>query len=140
MAPICKNPCRLAVPPHQVGAFAKTKNIFGLFLGPTGVLSAVCALLVMFCSWQLFDGFGRTRKAKCSVGCRETTYFEILSELWHIWPYSPEEGHIGQMQSGASSGSPVCNTDDRILFLWSIVVVFCLCVRHLRTPKSTVFF
>ena len=63
---------------------------------------------------------------------RETLTFEILADLWHIWPYSQEDlarGPDSVMQSGASPGPPVGNINGRILLLWSIVDIPCLFFR-----------
>ena len=74
---------------------------------------------------MLFDGFGRTRKAESNVGLMENPYFEKLADLWQIWPYSRYRGPDSHMQSGASPGSSVGDTNDWILFLWFILIVFC---------------
>ena len=60
---------------------------------------------------------------------RENPYFEKLADLWQIWPYSRYRGPDSHMQSGASPGSSVGDTNDWILFLWFILIVFCLWFR-----------
>ena len=72
-----------------------------------------------FLAGILFDGPGRTRKAKSSMGLRENPYFEKLADLWQIWPYSQVQGPDSVMQSGASPGSSVGDTKDWILFLFA---------------------
>ena len=47
------------------------------------------------------------------------------ADLWQIWPYSRYRGPDSHMQSGASPGSSVGDTNDWILFLWFILIVFC---------------
>ena len=78
---------------------------------------------------MLFGGFSSTRVTKSNIGCRENPYFEKLADLWQIWPYSRYRGPDSVMQSGASPGSSVGDTNDWILFLWIISIVFCLWFR-----------
>ena len=102
---------------------------FRPFIFLLGVLFAVCLLLAIFCSWHTFWRFQCTRKDKSSLGSTENPYFEELADLWHIWPYSQIQGPYSHMQSGASSESSVGDTSNWILFLWSIVIIPCLCFR-----------
>ena len=93
---------------------------------------------------MLFGGFGSTRVTLSSVGSTENPYFEKLADLWQIWPYSRYRGPDSVMQSGASPGSSVGDTNDWILFLWFILIVFVLgsgLLPHTRskTLKTTVF-
>ena len=74
---------------------------------------------------MLFGGFGSTKVTKSNIGLRENPYFEKLADLWQIWPYSRYRGPDSHMQSGASPGSSVGDTNDWILFLWFILIVFC---------------
>ena len=102
--------------------------------------------LPYFAAGILFDGSGRTRKAKCSVALRENPYFWVVGAVWHIGPYSQVQGPYSRLQSGASPGSSVGNINDWILFLWSIADNFCLCFvsgllphTQSKTPQNTVF-
>ena len=74
---------------------------------------------------MLFGGFGSTRETKSNSGLMENPYFEKLVDLRQIWPYSQVQGPDSVMQSGASPGSSVGDTNDWILFLWFILIVFC---------------
>ena len=105
-----------------------SKNIFFHFL-------TIFFILVIFLPFSrcwpyfeagmLFGGFGSTRITKFNLGLRENPYFEKLADLWQIWPYSRYRGPDSHMQSGASPGSSVGDTNDWILFLWFILIVFC---------------
>ena len=72
-----------------------------------------------------FWRFWQRQGDKTSLGCRENPYFEKLADLRQIWPYSQVQGPDSHMQSGASPGSSVGDTNDWILFLWFILIVFC---------------
>ena len=74
---------------------------------------------------MLFGGFSSTRVTKSNSGLMENPYFEKLADLWQIWPYSRYRGPDSVMQSRASPGSSVGDTNDWILFLWFILIVFC---------------
>ena len=148
MGPNVQKPMPLGSPSHQGPKNCElSQNIFfeklRPFLGPTGVIFAVFALLVVFSGWHTFFGVsGCTRSAKCNVGSRKTQpYFSAVSAVWHIQPYSQAQRPYSVMQSGVSPGSSVGNANIWILFLWSIVVNVCVCFRsatsHLvqSTPK-----
>ena len=83
---------------------------------------------------MLFGSFSSTRVTEFNVGLRENPYFEKLADLWQIWPYSQVQGPDSHMQSGASRGSSVGDTNDWILFLWFILIVFCPWF-HFRLPS-----
>ena len=90
------------------------------------IFFAVFSLLAIFWGWHaFFGGFSSTRMTKSNLGLRENPYFEKLADLWQIWPYSRYRGPDSHMQSGASPGSSVGDTNDWILFLWFILIVFC---------------
>ena len=74
---------------------------------------------------MLFGGFSSTRVTNFNLGSGENPYFEKLADSWQIWPYSMYRGPDSHMQSGASPGSSVGDTNDWILFLWFILIVFC---------------
>ena len=93
--------------------------------GPPGCFLRFQRCQPCFLAGTLLDGPGRTRKAKSSMDLRENPYFEKLADLWQIWPYSQVQGPDSHMQSGASPGSSVGDTNDWILFLWFILIVFC---------------
>ena len=78
---------------------------------------------------MLFGGFSSTRVTKSNSGCRENPYFEKLADLRQIWPYSQVQGPDSVMQSEASPGSSVGDTNDCTLLLWFILIVFCLWFR-----------
>ena len=63
---------------------------------------------------MLFGGFGSTRVTKSNSGLRENPYFEKLVDLRQIWPYSRYRGPDSVMQSGASPGSSVGDTMQRL--------------------------
>ena len=67
--PICKKPCRLAVPlrTEKLRTFSKNRP----FLGSAGIIFAVYAPLAIFVAGILFGGFGRTRMAKSSLSWRK---------------------------------------------------------------------
>ena len=89
-------------PPHQGQKIADF--LFGPLFRPAGVVFAVHALLALFWAGMLFGDVGRTRKAKCNLGCRKTLCLEKLADLWHIWPHSQEEGHIHTCSWGRLQG------------------------------------
>ena len=69
---------------------------------------------------------------------RDISPFQLLG---HMWPYSQVQWPYSVMQSGASPGSPVGNTNDWILFLWSVAIIPCLFSGLLprtraQTPKT----
>ena len=49
--------------------------------------------------------------------------------IYGVWAIFTGRGPYSVTQSGRSPGSSVGNTNEWILFLWSIVVISCLCLR-----------
>ena len=130
MGPNVQNPMPFGSLPYQglKNCGLSQKNIFLFFDfwgGPPGCFLRFQCCQPCFLAGTLLDGPGRTRKAKSSMRLRENPYFEKLADLWQIWPYSRYRGPDSHMQSGASPGSSVGDTNDWILFLWFILIVFC---------------
>jgi hypothetical protein len=66
---------------------------------------------------MLFGGFSSTRVTKCNVGCGETPYCEKIGRFMADMAIFQVQGPYSVMQSGASPGSSVGDTNDWILFL-----------------------
>ena len=130
--------------PRNRGFSQKYILFFDLFLLVFGDFLPFLRCWPYFEAGMLFGSFSSTRVTKSSLGCRENPYFEKLADLWQIWPYSRYRGPDSHMQSRASPGSSVGDTNDWILFLWFILIVFCLWFRsatsHLvQNTLNTVF-
>ena len=91
---------------ERLRTFSK-KNIFlffDLFQGPPGRFLQFQRCRPCFVAGILFDGSGRTRKAKSNSGLRENPYFDKLADLWQIWPYSRYRGQIHTCSPGRLQG------------------------------------
>ena len=94
---------------------------------------------------MLLGGFSGTRVTKCSLRWMENPNFEKLADSWQIWPYSRVQGPYSVMQSAASSGSSVGDTNNWILFLYGLFKIFSVFVSGLlphtrsKTLQNTVF-
>ena len=89
------------------------KTVLTPFGGPQGFLLQFTRFFLPYSvAGILFGGSSRTRKGKYSLGCRENPKFEKLADSWHIWTYSQVQWPYSVMQSGASPGSSVGNTND----------------------------
>ena len=128
-----KKPCSLAVPliTGQKNADFLKQIVFRPFLGPTGVLFAVCALVVISRDWDgtLRSQLHQKKGGQMQLGLHGKPKFEQIGAVWHIWPYSQIQWPYSVMQAGASPGSSVGNKNNWILFLWCIVDIPCLCFR-----------
>ena len=97
-----------------------------------------------FVAGILSDDFGRNKKAKLNVGLMKNPYFENLADLWHIWPYSQEEGHIHTCSPARLQGHLwVIPTIEScfygLLRLFSVFVSGLLPHTKSKTPPNTVF-
>ena len=128
LAPMCKKAMLLGSPSHQGlknCGFSHFFFIFWPFFKFLVISLPFSRCWPYFEAGMLFGGFSSTRVTKSNSGCRKTPYFEKLVDLRQIWPYSQVQGPDSHMQSGASPGSSVGDTNDWILFLWFILIVFC---------------
>ena len=148
LAPMCQKPCCLAVPLIKGWKIVDfLKMIFSIFWPIFLVFLcffAVFLLLAIFWGWHAFCRYQQHQGEKIQLGFKENPYFEKLADLWQIWPYSQVQGPDSVIQSGASPGSSVGDTNDWILFLWFILIIFCLCFRSatshpVQNTQNTVF-
>ena len=146
-APICKKPCRLAVSLIKEWKIADLFNFFRPFLGPTRVLSAVFALLAMFCSWHTTWRFWSHQEGWIQ------RWFEGKPLLWkngwfmayiwpysqaHIWPYSQLHS-LGCLQGHLWVTPTIVSCFYGLLRLFSFFVSELLPHTQSKTPHNTVF-
>ena len=124
-----KKPCCLAVPLIKGWKIADfPKNIFFHFLTiflVFGDFFAVFALMAIFWGLHAFWRFWQHQGDKIQLGLQGKPILWKIGRFMADMAIFQVQGPDSVMQSGASPGSSVGDTNDWILFLWFILIVFC---------------
>ena len=128
--PMCQKAMLLGSLSHQglKNCWFSQKNHF-LTVFIVGDFFAIFALLAMFWGWHSFLAVLTAPGWQNATWISGKTELRKLADLWQIWPYSQVQEPYSVMQSGASPGLSVGDTNDWILFLRFISNIFCLCFR-----------
>ena len=127
-ARMCKKPCCLAVPLIKGWKIADFLDHIFLFFDlffKFGVFFAVFSLFAIFWGWHAFWRFWQHQGDKIQHWLQGKPILWKIGRFMADMPSSMYRGPDSVMQSGASPGSSVGDTNDWILFLWFILIVFC---------------
>ena len=100
-------------------------HFFLTFFLVFGEFFAVFALLAIFWGWHAFWRFWQHQGDKIQRWLQGKPLFWKIGQFMADMAIFQVQGPDSVMQSGASPGSSVGDTNDWILFLWFILIVFC---------------